>query len=152
MLRYSFAWAVLVVAAGCGGGGGGDAEHAGEVAAEYQGPIRSSDTARGEELYNGICMSCHSGGAPALDDIGWEPGALRQQVRQGEGRMPAISESRLSADDLEAILAYMVTIGAAHGDAAAPATTGDEAPADDAAGDLGEDAATDDASGESAAE
>ena len=147
MLRYSFAWAVLALAAGCGGGGGGDVHEPGEVAAEYQGPIRSSDTARGEELFNGICMSCHAGGAPTLDNIGWEPGALRQQVRQGEGRMPAISESRLGPDDLEAILAYMATIGAAQG--GAPATTGDEAPAEDAPAD---DASADEASGEEATE
>lgn len=128
MLRFSsMMLALALVAVGCGGGGGGGAREPGEVAAQYQGPIASTDVARGEELYNGICMSCHAGGAPALDDIGWEAGAMRQQIREGEGRMPAISESRISGADLEAILAYLVTIGAVQGSA------GGDAPADDAA-------------------
>ncbi|MCZ7685457.1 MAG: cytochrome c [Sandaracinaceae bacterium] len=139
MLRTSVGiLALSLAAAGCGGGGGGAAEP-GEVAAEFQGPIASSDVARGEELYNGICMSCHAGGAPALDHLGWEPAAMRQQVRRGQGRMPAIGASRLSAEDLEAILAYLATTGAVNGGAAA--TAGDEAPAE---------GADDDAGGESA--
>lgn len=129
MLRFHVAILSALALAACGGGGGAGAEEPGEVAAEYQGPIASSDVARGEELFNGICMSCHAGGAPALADIGWEAAAMRRQIRRGEGRMPAITESRLSADDLEAVLAYMVTIGAVRGEA--PATTGGDAPAGD---------------------
>ncbi len=116
MLRRSL---VLVIgaclASACGPAG--EVREPGEVAAQYQGPIQSSDVARGEELFNGVCMACHGGGAPALEGIGWEPGAMRQIVREGRGRMPAISESRLSGDDLEAILAYMSTIGGVTGGA-----------------------------------
>ncbi len=101
---------------GCGGPSGG-AREAGEVAAQYQGPIQSTDTARGEEVYNTVCMSCHGAGAPNLEGIGWEAGAMRQQIREGHGRMPAISQSRLSDEDMEALLAYMTTIGAVNGGA-----------------------------------
>lgn len=141
MLRTSVGMLAMSLAVvGCGGGGGGGAQDPGEIAAEFQGPIASSDVARGEELYNGICLSCHSGGAPAIESLGWEPAAMRQQVRRGQGRMPAIGASRLSADDLEAILAYLATIGAVNG--GAPESTGDEAPAED---DAGGEAAGDDA-------
>lgn len=110
MLRRSL---MLVIGASLASacGPAGEAREPDQVAAQYQGPIQSSDVARGEELYNGMCMACHGGAAPALEGIGWEPGAMRQIVREGRGRMPAIGESRLSADELEALLAYMVTIG-----------------------------------------
>ena len=123
MLRFHAGMLSVLVLAACGGGAG--AEEPDRIAAEYEGPIASTDVARGEELFNGLCMACHAGGAPALQGIGWEPAAMRRQIREGEGRMPAISESRLSAEDLEALLAYMVTIGAVQSDA--PATAGGDA-------------------------
>lgn len=128
MLRSSL---VLVIgfALGACGGPGGDAREPDEVAAQYQGPIQSSDVAQGEVLYNSLCMSCHGGGAPALEGIGWEPGAMRQRVREGGGRMPAITESRLSDPDLEAILAYMTTNGGVVGELS---SAGGEAPVEGA--------------------
>jgi cytochrome c551 len=112
MLRISALTMVAsMMAAGCGGGGG-QVRDPNEVAAQYQGDLQSSDVAQGETVFNNICMSCHGGGAPALDGLGWSPGQMRQQVREGGGRMPAINESRLSAADLEAMLAYLTTIDA----------------------------------------
>lgn len=128
MLRSALVLVIGTCLVSACGGPAADAREPGEVAAQYQGPIQSTDVARGEELYNGLCMSCHGGGAPALEGLGWEPGAMRQQVREGGGRMPAIAESRLSAPDLEAILAFMATNGGVTGGAEAEPTVGDEAP------------------------
>lgn len=145
MLRNGV-WAVAVLGVamvGCGGGGGTEAREPNEVAVAYQGPIQSSDVARGEEVYTALCMSCHGGAAPGLEGIGWEPGAMRQQVREGRGRMPAIAEGRLAAEDLEAVLAYLTTIQAVNGEVpGAPSTAGDEsAPSDEDAAAPDEDAA-----------
>lgn len=121
--------ACLALAA-CGGGAATPADPT-DVAAQYQGPIQSSDVEQGQVLYQSVCMSCHGGGAPALEGIGWEPGAMRQTIREGRGRMPAISESRLSDPDLEAILAYMTTTGGVNGElpgGAADAVPAEEAP------------------------
>jgi len=115
-------------AIGCGGGSGDGDTDGHEASAEYAGPIGSSDVARGQEVFAATCDACHSSG-PALDGIGWEAGRVRQQIREGSGRMPAISENRVSADDLEAILAYMVTTGGVVDEGGAPATTGGEEPA-----------------------
>lgn len=145
MLRLS-SWTILGLSisalAGCGGGGG-ETEEAHEAAAQYAGPIGSSDVARGQEVYSAVCSACHDGGAPQLANIGWDAGRMRQQVREGEDRMPPISEARVSADDLEAVLAYLTTIGAVTdplpaGGEPTPATEGGEAPVEGATDDAGE--------------
>lgn len=132
------AWTIMALAGatliGCGGGGGGEAEEADDVAS-YDGPIASTDVARGEQVYNDVCMACHAGGAPALDNIGWDPARMRHQIREGSGRMPAIPLSRVSDDDMEAALAYMVTIGAVTAEEAGLAPTG----GGDDAGDMDDD-------------
>lgn len=112
----------LALVAACGGGGaategsGSEQGHTagGEAPAQYQGEIASTDVATGEEKFQMACAPCHSGGsAPTVEGLGWTAAEIRQQVREGEGRMPAISASRLPDQDLEAILAYMATIGGA---------------------------------------
>ncbi len=118
---------LVSLAIGCGGGGGGDTDDR-EAAAQYAGPVASSDVARGLEVFNATCEACHADG-PALQDIGWEPARVRQQIREGSGHMPSIGESRVSADDLEAVLAYLVTIGAVADEGSVPPTGGGEAPA-----------------------
>lgn len=137
-------WTVVLAGAammGCGGGGGDDhTEDAHEVSAQYAGEIGSADVAHGEEVYGQVCGVCHNGGAPNLENLGWDAGHMRQQVREGEDRMPPISAARVSDEDLEAVLAYLTTIGAVTGELpggaapAEPATEGGEeaAPADDA--------------------
>jgi mono/diheme cytochrome c family protein len=105
---------VMSLAVGCGGGGGtgeGGETTGGED--PYAGPIGSTDVAQGQARYDAVCGSCHtSGSAPALANLGWTPARMRRQVREGSDHMPAIGESRLSAADLEAVLAYLQTIGA----------------------------------------
>ena len=129
MLRLS-TWTVLALAlgafAGCGGGGGEGADDATSSAA-YQGPIASNDIAHGEEVYNNVCMACHASG-PELANIGWEPAAIRQKVREGGTGMSALPPNRLTDGDLEAVIAFMTTNGGAVGDVqgAEPASAGGE--------------------------
>ncbi len=119
--------AALALAACGGGGGGGSTEGGGGTEtttggeSQYAGPITSTDTAHGESRFNGVCASCHNNGAPALANIAWTAEHMRQQIREGSAQMPAIREARLSAADMEAVLAYLQTIGAVTGgDAATP--------------------------------
>lgn len=102
-----------VMLGGCGGGassGGGGGTSGGE--ASYAGPVTSTDAAHGESRYNAACASCHDNGAPVLANLGWTPERMRQQIREGGGDMPAILEARLSAADMEDLLAYLVSTGA----------------------------------------
>ncbi len=115
----------LAVAA-CGGGGstttgGGDTTTGGDTSSQYAGPIGSTDAAQGEARYNAVCASCHNNGAPAIANIGWTTDHLRRQIREGSANMPAIHPARLSDADMEAVLAYLQTIGAVAGDSATPA-------------------------------
>lgn len=115
--------------AACGGGGGGGetttttttTTTGGDTSAQYAGPIGSTDVAQGEARYNAVCASCHNNGAPPVANIGWTTERLRQQIREGSPNMPAIHAARLSDADMEAVLAYLQTIGGVAGDAAAPA-------------------------------
>jgi mono/diheme cytochrome c family protein len=100
------------------------------VPAHLEGPVRSTDVESGEVAFRRVCASCHAGGgAPALADLGLAPGVVRTQVRQGYGKMPAVGTKQLSDDDLEAVLAYMESIGGVRGVPAEPI-----APVDDTAG------------------
>jgi len=109
----------------CGGGAeeapegeessGGEAEGGGEGGA-YEGPITSTDVAHGKEVFDTHCEDCHPGGeedvGPSLIADPHTPAKLRQQVREGSGRMRPFSAKRLSDEDLEALLAYLQTINA----------------------------------------
>ncbi|MBW2465267.1 MAG: cytochrome c [Deltaproteobacteria bacterium] len=103
----------------CGGGGGsadeagdGHASSGGEVPAEYQGAIAATDVAAGAEVYDQLCASCHPDGGPELEGIAWSAAAMRQQVREGEDSMPAFGADRVSAEELENVLAHLQSIGA----------------------------------------
>lgn len=128
MVRFSMACMMAISMSACGGGSGDEGgDTGGDAAAQYAGPIASNDTARGQEIYTNICMACHSDGPP-LENIGWEASRVRQQVREGAGQMPPVRESRVSPDDLEAVLAFLVTIGGVTVEAGATDTGGGETP------------------------
>ncbi|MCA9605195.1 MAG: cytochrome c [Myxococcales bacterium] len=122
MKRLWMAGLSAMVLGACGGGGG-EAAGSQEASAEYAGPIGSTDVAHGQEVYDQICAGCHSSG-PSLENIGWSAARVRQQIREGSGRMPPIREARVSADDMEAILAYLATIGGVADEGGEPASTG----------------------------
>lgn len=113
------ALSLALTACGGGGGGGGSESTGGGGGssggeASYAGPIGSTDVALGQQRYDSRCgNACHSsGGGPPLANIGWTAERTRRQIREGSGGMSAIGPSRLTNEDMEAVLAYMVTIGA----------------------------------------
>ena len=93
--------------------GGGMASR-GEVPAVYTGPIMSTDAQSGQLVYEQHCNGCHPGGdegfGPAVAGIGADPGTMRQQIREGSGRMPGFDASEISAEALEQLLAYLVAV------------------------------------------
>jgi len=103
--------------------GGGSASATGDgttpAAAQYEGPLTSTDVASGETHYNQYCAGCHPGGeagaGPLINNIAWTPAKMREQIREGEGTMPPVPESKLDAAGLEALLAYLQTMGAVGG-------------------------------------
>lgn len=99
-----------LAAAGCGAKGETalDAER-------YDYPIGSTDVARGEEVFRANCNGCHPGGekgyGPTIAGHPEPVGEVRAVVRNGKGRMPGFDENRISPEDLEALLAYVDSIG-----------------------------------------
>jgi quinoprotein glucose dehydrogenase len=85
---------------------------------------------RGLSAYAQVCQSCHGEAKPEgirtldrasvipIEQLG--PERIRRAVREGQGQMTAIPESRLSSGTLEAILAYLADPTAAPGPARIP--------------------------------
>ncbi|MGQ9677043.1 MAG: c-type cytochrome [Chloroflexota bacterium] len=70
------------------------------------------DVARGEELFKKTCAECHSRPGMMPEDLATlSPKQIRQTVRQGKnGAMPSFSESELSDQDLNDIIAYIKSL------------------------------------------
>lgn len=106
---------VVVLATACAFAACGGRPHRGTVDPRYQGPILSDDAARGRNRYEIVCSPCHGDHServgPLLAGLGWSAPEVRAQVREGTALMPPIRPSRLSDDDLEALLAYFVELG-----------------------------------------
>ena len=103
------------MASACGGGAasaGDETTPDAPVASQYEGGVVSTDTDRGNVVYDQMCGVCHPGTAPELANLGWSASQTRQQVREGGEGMPPFTTTRLTPEDLEAVLAYMATIGA----------------------------------------
>ena len=70
--------------------------------------------AQGRQVFMQHCNQCHVGGAaglgPALNDKPLPGVAIRTQVRQGLGTMPAFSEQRISDDQMDALVKYMAVL------------------------------------------
>ena len=105
----------------CGGGGGSaeepsSEETSGNESAGYEGAITSTDVAHGKELFATHCDDCHPGGeedvGPSLIATPHTPARIRQQIREGSGKMRPFPEKRVSNEDMEAILAYLASINA----------------------------------------
>jgi mono/diheme cytochrome c family protein len=118
--QYKVILATLALAmVGCGGGSSaeepsGEATSGGEAA--YAGPITSTDVAHGKEVFDNFCGDCHPDGGedvgPSLIAKPHTPAKIRQQVREGAGKMRPFSEQRLSKDDLETVLAWLASVNA----------------------------------------
>lgn len=115
-------WVLVLVVAGCGGSSGGAEEPVGEETtaggdlSQYAGAITSTDVDRGKELFDTLCGDCHPGGegdvGPSLVAEPHTPERLRQQIREGSGKMRPFGENRLSDADMETVLAYLASIHA----------------------------------------
>jgi cytochrome c5 len=88
----------------------------GEENAAYEGPIGSQDVAAGKEVFSTFCDDCHPDGeedvGPSLIADPHSPPRLRQQIREGSGRMRPFDESKISPEDLEHLLAFLDSINA----------------------------------------
>jgi mono/diheme cytochrome c family protein len=101
---------VVSCVAGCG-----SARPPTQVDAQHLGPIGSRDVARGEHIFRTLCAACHRG---RVNPAGyhWSAPQMRHQIREGNALMPALPAHRLSDDRVEAVLAYLSTIGAIDGE------------------------------------
>lgn len=93
-----------------------EATSGGEGSASYEGPIQSTDAAGGKEKFEAFCGDCHPGGeadvGPSLIAEPHTPAKIRQQIREGSGKMRPFSEKRLSNADVETILAWLASVNA----------------------------------------
>jgi mono/diheme cytochrome c family protein len=78
--------------------------------------LRDPDVARGQQLFMFNCNQCHPGGAaglaPGLNDKPLPAVAIKTQIRNGVGAMPAFDESRLIDADVDAIVKYLKSLRA----------------------------------------
>jgi mono/diheme cytochrome c family protein len=108
----------FVAAVGCGGGSSkpDSEESSGGESAEYEGPIASTDVAHGKEVFSSFCDDCHPDGGedvgPSLIEHAHTPAKIRQQIREGSGKMRPFSEARLNNQDMEAVLAWLASVNA----------------------------------------
>lgn len=99
----------LLLAAGWWTSGCGSARRGVPV----QPPLALSDStlAHGQRTFMQFCNGCHPGGTSgvglALNNKPLPAFALRYQVRQGLGVMPAFSEEVIPDEDLDALVAYL---------------------------------------------
>ena len=79
--------------------------------------LREPDLVRGQQLFMFNCNQCHPGGAaglaPGLNDKPLPAVAIKTQIRNGVGAMPAFDESRLIDADVDAIVKYLKSLRAA---------------------------------------
>lgn len=81
-----------------------------------RGPVnlKTEKEKSGQVAYFKHCNNCHPGGeaglGPALNDKLAPPVAIKAQIRAGIGAMPAIPPERLSAEELDALVDYMLAL------------------------------------------
>ncbi|MFH1140587.1 MAG: cytochrome c, partial [Chloroflexota bacterium] len=68
----------------------------------------------GQGAYETFCNACHPGGNRGIGPAvrGLEKDAFNTAVRQGRGTMPAYSPDKLSDEQLQAMYAYVASLGA----------------------------------------
>ena len=96
---------ILIVAlAGCG------LEHRGEPCAPELQP-QTAAIAHGERLFHKFCYQCHPNGAaglgPAINNKPLPALAIKTQIREGVGSMPAFGSDWLSDNEVEDIASYV---------------------------------------------
>lgn len=111
-MKTLIATALALAAIGCG---------ASRQSPELQAvpPRLDDEQLAGQRVYMRDCNGCHPQGAaglgPALNDKPVPAAAIKLQVRQGVGAMPSFSEQEISAQELDALIAFMSATGAPWG-------------------------------------
>jgi mono/diheme cytochrome c family protein len=111
-LRFMLATAVLAgfalsVATGCGSARRGE---------PVQAPLELTDAelVQGRDVFMRFCNSCHPGGESglgfALNNKPLPGFLIRFQVRNGLGAMPAFGPDLISSEELDYLVAYLVTL------------------------------------------
>jgi mono/diheme cytochrome c family protein len=76
--------------------------------------IRSEVEQHGQRVFMRECNYCHpmgdAGLGPALNNKPLPGAAVRLQVRKGMGAMPSFPEQRLSEEEVDAIVAYLLVL------------------------------------------
>lgn len=74
--------------------------------------LPEAEIALGQRVFDANCAQCHPGGTaglgPALNNKPLPGWAIRFQVRNGLGVMPAFSGEQISGKELDALVAYLV--------------------------------------------
>lgn len=74
-------------------------------------PAESEEVQQGKVLFNQYCNTCHPNGTaglgPALNDKPLPGFAIRYQIRNGIGAMPAFSEEIISDEESKKIVRYL---------------------------------------------
>mgnify|MGYP005847533557 CR=1 FL=1 len=94
----------LFLVAACGGGS--SQPPAAQASAQ--------DVAAGKTLFEQNCNGCHPGGGqgagPALKGRALASDLITERVRKGKGAMPAFAESKISNQQLAALVAYVQSL------------------------------------------
>ena len=77
-------------------------------------PLKTPGEKQGEVLYMRFCDQCHPGGSgglgPGLNNKPAPGAAIRLQIREGMGAMPAFGKNEISDSEVDAIIEYMMAI------------------------------------------
>jgi mono/diheme cytochrome c family protein len=75
---------------------------------------KDGDVAAGQAVFQQHCEACHPGGGagvgPALRGQNLSAGHISTQVRQGAGAMPAFPPERISDQQLNDLVAYVLSL------------------------------------------
>ncbi|MFT2007272.1 c-type cytochrome [Pontibacter sp. 13R65] len=86
-------------------------------------PVSEPAIAAGEVVYHAYCQKCHPGGeaglGPAINNKPAPGMAMRLQIRQGLGSMPAFKKNTISEEEMDHLIAYLKVLRKAK----KPATT-----------------------------
>jgi len=107
LLSLTAATLFLAAATGCG-----TARRGAPVQPAFE--VTEPRLVEGQRVFMAFCHSCHPGGAaglgPALNNKPLPGFLIRFQVRNGLGAMPAFGEDLIPPEDLDALVAYLVTL------------------------------------------
>jgi mono/diheme cytochrome c family protein len=106
MRRLSLFAAALLALAGCAA----DREPAETVAVE----MTKERLAEGRQVFVRFCQTCHPAGrtgvGPRLEGRPLPAPIVRNRVRNGMGAMPAFGTDTISDDELDSIVAYVISL------------------------------------------